>query len=482
MKRARLIAWAELVLMVRSSVALIGVIALLLLSTIAAATSYTHMAQERLGRVANQTETDALFEAQPARHPHRMVHYGSYVYRPIGTLAGFDPGIDPFSGTTLYLEGHRQNSATISAVRENSSLMRFGQLTPAFVLQTLAPLLLIFLGFSMITRERTRGSLRLLLSSGVTARDIILGKTLALGSVGLVALAPAWLTLILMAIVMPSEAGAAAMIGLGYSLYLLIWVVGIIAATALARSGQAALLILIGIWCFVAIVAPRGAAELASRLEPLESRAATDLTIQAELRQLGDSHNPDDPFFATFKARTLAHYGVTKVEDLPFNFRGAVSSEGEALTSRLFDKHFAELATTQRTQGDIVAYLSILSPALAVRRVSMAGAGTDLETHLRFLQQSEAHRFAMVQYLNGLHRDRLSLTDDAARSKDRQAEQRTRIGANNWAKVPDFVFKPTSAADRLSAAIAPILILALWLGAMVILAGWSGRVLAGRAL
>ena len=152
MRRACLIAWAELALMVRSRVALIGVIALLLLSTIAAATSYAHMAQERLGRIANQTETDALFEAQPARHPHRMVHYGSYVYRPIGTLAGFDPGIDPFSGTTLYLEGHRQNSATISAVRENSSLMRFGQLTPAFVLQTLAPLLLIFLGFSMITR------------------------------------------------------------------------------------------------------------------------------------------------------------------------------------------------------------------------------------------------------------------------------------------------------------------------------------------
>ena len=310
MSRARLIAWAELALMVRSRVALIGVIALLLLSTIAAATSYTHMAQERLGRVANQTETDALFEAQPARHPHRMVHYGSYVYRPIGTLAGFDPGIDPFSGTTLYLEGHRQNSATISAVRENSSLMRFGQLTPAFVLQTLAPLLLIFLGFSMITRERTRGSLRLLLSSAVTAGDLILGKTLALSSVGLVALAPAWLTLILMAIVMPSEAGAAAMIGLGYGLYVLIWVVGIIAVSALARSGQAALLILIGIWCFIAVVAPRGAAELASRLEPLESRAATDLTIQTELRQLGDSHNPDDPFFAAFKARTLAHYGV----------------------------------------------------------------------------------------------------------------------------------------------------------------------------
>lgn len=482
MRRANLIAGAELALMVRSRVALIGVIALLLLSTIAAATSHAHMAQELASRLANQTQTDALFEAQPARHPHRMVHYGSYVYRPIGTLAGFDPGVDPFSGTTLYLEGHRQNSATMSAVRENSSLMRFGQLTPAFVLQTLAPLLLVFLGFSMITRERTRGSLKLLLSSGVTAQDLIIGKGLALGSVGLVALAPAWLALILMAIAMPSEAGAAAMIGLGYGLYLLIWVVGIVAASAFARSGQAALLILIGIWCFVAIIAPRGAAELANRLQPLESRAATDLMIQAELRQLGDSHNPDDPFFAAFKARTLAQYGVTRVEDLPFNFRGAVSAEGEALTSRLFDKYFSELAATQRAQSQIVAYVSILSPAIAVRRVSMAGAGTDLETHLRFLQQSEAHRFAMVQYLNGLHRDKLSLADDSARSKNPTAEQRTRIAADNWAKVPNFMFKPTRAAERFSAAIAPILTLAVWLAAMVALVAWSGRALEGRAL
>lgn len=482
MRRAVLIARAELALMFRSHVALIGVIALLLLSAIAAATSQAHMAQERFSRLANQTQTDALFEAQPARHPHRMVHYGSYVYRPIGPLAGFEPGIDPFSGTTLYLEGHRQNSATISAVRENSSLMRFGQLTPAFVLQTLAPLLLIFLGFSMITREHMRGSLRLMLSAGVTPRDLILGKSLALGLVGLIALAPAWLALLMMAIAEPSEAGAAALMALGYGLYVLIWVFGIVAASALAQSGQAALLSLIGIWCFIAIVAPRGAAELAGRLEPLETRAATDLMIQAELRQLGDSHNPDDPFFAAFKARTLAQYGVTKIEDLPFNFRGAVSAEGEALTSRLFDKYFVELATTQRTQSQIVSLMSIASPAIAVRRISMAGAGTDLETHLRFLQQSEAHRFAMVQYLNRLHRDKLSQADDAARSKDPLAEQRTRIAADNWAKVPDFAFKPTSAKERMLAAIAPILTLAFWLASVMVLAGWSARVLRARAL
>jgi ABC-2 type transport system permease protein len=482
MKRAGLIAGAELALMLRSRVALIGMLALLLLSAIAATTSNVHMAAERLGRVANQTQTDALFEAQPARHPHRMVHYGSYVYRPVGALAGFDPGIDPFSGTTLYLEGHRQNSATISAVRESSSLMRFGQLTPAFVLQTLAPLLLVFLGFGMVTRERTQGSLRLLLSSGATAGDVIIGKMLALGLVGFFALAPAFIALSLMAFAVPTEALAALLIGLGYALYIAIWVVGIIAVSALMRTGQAALLTLIGVWCFMAVIAPRGAAELAARMEPLESRAASDLVIQAELRQLGDSHNPDDPFFAAFKARTLAQYKVTKVEELPFNFRGAVSSEGEALTSSLFDKRFNALAKSQRMQSQIASGLSIFSPAIAVRRLSMAAAGTDLETHLRFLQQSEAHRFAMIQNLNGLHRDKLTLADDAARSKDPEAEKRTRLASQNWAKVPDFKFQPTTASERLFAGTAPLIVLLAWLASVGLLAGWSGRSLKRTAL
>ena len=94
------------------------------------------------------------FDAQPNRHPHRMVHYGHFAFRPLDPLAAFDPGIDAFAGSVIYLEGHRQNSANFADVRQSSLLLRFGQLTPAFVLQTLLPLLLIVLGAGIIARER----------------------------------------------------------------------------------------------------------------------------------------------------------------------------------------------------------------------------------------------------------------------------------------------------------------------------------------
>jgi ABC-2 type transport system permease protein len=473
MINALLVARAELRHMARSRLAVIGLVALLLLSTVAAATSIQHMSAERAVRAAHQIETDALFEAQPARHPHRMVHYGTYVYRPVSPLAAVEPGIDPFTGTTLYLEGHRQNSATFGAVRENSSLMRFGQLTPAFVLQTLAPLLLVFLGFSMLARERESGALRQLRIHGAGGGEIILGKALALAVVAAAALAPGVAALSAVAIAYPQEAPAAAIIAAGFALYLLAFVTLIAGVSALARSSRASLVALTAIWTFAAVIAPRGAAELAARLAPLPPRAETDLRLAAELRRLGDSHNADDPFFAAFRARTLAQYGVTRVEDLPFNYRGALSAEGEALTSRLFDLYFAESAAIQRSQARIVAGLAFSSPSIAVRQASMAGAGTDLETHLRFLQQAEAHRFDLIQRLNALHRDLLRFDEDRRRSSDPEAERRTRVAATHWAALPDFEFAPTSPAERRAAMAAPLGVLAGWLGVGLFLC-WRG--------
>lgn len=415
-------------------------------------------------RAAQQIETDELFEAQPARHPHRMVHYGTYVYRPVSALAAFDPGVDPFAGTTLYLEGHRQNSATFGAVRENSSLMRFGQLTPAFVLQTLAPLLLIFLGFSMVSRERESGVLRQLRTHGARAHEILLGKGLALALVAFTAFVPALVALLWIGVSAPAEAAAAALIAMGGALYLMVWVALIIAASALMKSSRASLVALVAAWALIAVMAPRGAAELAARLAPMPTRAETDLRLAAELRQMGDSHNPNDPFFNAFRARLLSEHGVTRVEDLPFNYRGALSTEGEALTSQLFDRYFTETAAVQRAQAAILTQASIISPALASRRVSMAGAGADLETHLRFLQQSEAYRFDVIQRLNAMHKDMLTFMDDSARSRDAEAERRTRIAAENWATLPDFTFAPTTAAERRAAMAPAFLILLAWLG------------------
>ncbi len=333
-----------------------------------------------------------------------------------------------------------------------------------------------------VARERESGALALLRAHGATPAAILAGKGLALLAVALAASTPAWAVLTAAAIEAPAEAAAAATIALGYAVYLAIWTVAIVAVSALVARGRTALLALVALWSLTAVLAPRLAADVAQAAHPLASRAETDLAIQAELRQLGDSHDPEDPFFVAFRERTLAAHGVARVEDLPFNYRGALSAEGEALTSRLFDVYAARAAEALRRQSSAALAWAAVSPAIALRRLSMSAAASDLENHLRFLSQAEAFRFDFVQRLNALHRDAVAFADDAARSRDPEAERRTRVAAENWAALPDFRFAPAPAAERAAAGAAALAGLAVWLLAAVALAiAAAGRLARGRA-
>ncbi len=475
------IAAAELRLMRRSRLALIGLASLLLLSVIAAITSAVQMSAAATARADAQSATDAQFKSQPDRHPHRMVHYGTYALRPVGPLAAFDPGVDAFTGTVLFLEGHRQNSATFGAARESSDLLRFGQLTPAFVLQSLAPLLLVFLGFASVARERESGSLRSLRAHGASTLAIMAGKALALGAVAALAMLPAGAALGWAAANAPAQAGMAVLTALAYGAYLLIWVLAIVAASALARTSQGALIGLIAVWAVVVVLVPRAAAGWVGTSTPLPSRVDTEFAIAADLRRLGDSHNPNDPYFAAFKARVLRQYGVSRVEDLPVNYRGIQAMEGERLTSKLFADYGARSDEIQMKQSAQLAMMGLFSPALTVRRVSMLAAATDLSTHLAFMRQAEAYRFDLVQRLNRLQAQAVSSADDSARSRDPIADRRTRISASFWKSMPEFHFVQQSSAIRAGAIIQALGALALWLAAASGLFWLASRRLAGPA-
>ena len=111
MNAIRLIARDEWRLLRRNRVAMLGLLMLIALSILAALTSISSRDNSDAIRARFQQQADAAFDGAPARHPHRMVHYCHFVFRPLPALAAFDPGGDAFTGNTIYLEGHRQNSA-----------------------------------------------------------------------------------------------------------------------------------------------------------------------------------------------------------------------------------------------------------------------------------------------------------------------------------------------------------------------------------
>ena len=478
MSATSLIARDELRLMARNRVAVIAFVLLVLLTLVAVMSSWSHQRgiAELRGRHAHAA--DAAFDAQPDRHPHRVVHYGTFIFRPLGPLAAFDPGVDAFTGNSMFLEGHRQNTANFGDVRQSSLLVRFGQLTPAFVLQMVAPLLLIFLGYGAVSRETERGTLRVLMLQGVSRGQVLRGKLLALGAVAVLAGLPAMIGFVLIA----GQPGALAFpivtIAFGYFAYLALWVVAILLVSALVRRSRDALLALVALWAVMVVLLPRVAPDIANAAVPLQNRLQTDIAIARDLRHMGDSHNPDDPHFAQFKQSVLDRYGVTRVEDLPVNYKGVLGMEGERLTSSLFDRYAGASHAAQARQNALVDAAGLLSPAIAIRSLSMAAAGTDFAGHQRFLEQAEAYRYALIQRLSKLQTDNVTFSDDTA--QDAGADRRKRVAASNWTAMPDFAFKAPRGADLARNALPGLAIILAWLAAAALFLTMAARRLGAR--
>ena len=463
----------ELRAMARTRTATVGIALLTMLATVATAVSLHHMASAAEYRERQQLAAQAAFEAQPDRHPHRVVHYGHFVYRLPSALAAFDAGVDPFTGSSMFLEGHRQNTANFGDVMQSSILTRFGQLTPAFVLQILAPLVLIFLGHGLLAQERERGTLRQLMLQGAGRGSIIGGKLAALLAVAATFALPAFAGLAWLALAPGGSIAVPLVVMAGYALYLAVWCVLIAWVSAMLSRRRDALLALVAAWALMALLLPRVAPDVAYAAFPLPDRLQTDVGIARDLRLLGDSHDPDDPYFARFRRQVLAEHGVTRIEDLPVNYKGLLAVEGERLTSGLFNDYAQRSADIQARQNTLVNRFSVLTPVLALRQLSMAAAATDLQAHLRFMDQAEQHRYRIVQQLNQMQADAVSYADDTA--KDAGADQRKRVDSANWQEIPAFTFQPASASALLRSLLPGMSMLLGWLMAGALALAWTTR-------
>lgn len=452
------IAGEELRLIWRKRVATSGFLLLCLLTLLATLISLQHRQAVEAERARFQATADQHWDAQPDRHPHRVVHYGHFVFRPLEPLAFFDFGVEPYTGRAIYLEGHRQNSANFSDARQSSLLLRFGQLTPAFVLQTLVPLLIVFLAFGSVARERENGQMRMVLCQGVTGIRFLSGKILGHSFVALVLAAPALIALAITGILDDGTGLAAVLIIAGYGLYFFIWVIGSVVISAAVTRGRDALLLLVGCWIVTVILLPRVLSSIATESAVLPTRIETDVAIHKDLARIGDSHNPNDPYFSTFRKQVLAQFGVSRVEDLPVNYGGLVLAEGERLTSELFDHYMQADFLTQDEQSAFIYRFGLASPAIALRRLSMTLTGTSREHHQHFLVEAEKYRFALIQALNTLHAREVRYENDRAQRLDR----------SHWQQLPKFSYAPPLQGDRIRAHVLPSLaILVLWLGGLI---------------
>ncbi len=447
-----------------------ALLALILVATSLIATT-NQIAHDRSVRESLQTKAEEIFRDQPDRHPHRMVHYGHYVFRAPAPLATLDPGVDPYTGTVIFLEGHRQNSATFSPSYDGAKAGPFARLTPALTYQLLIPLVLVVVGFGAISREREAGTDRLLVTSGVSPTTIWLGKTVALAGVGALLLIPLLVGVILSGAV-PTVSFA---FFLGYVLYLSIWIFMISAASTWCKRPSTALLVLLSVWTGLSVLAPRLVASAANVAIPTASQIETDMDVLVALRELGDGHNANDVAFNQLRANLLEQYGVDSVDDLPINFRGMVAMTSEADLTEVLNEYAEKRMAKQAAQADFVRALSFVSPFIALQSASMSAAGSDVRTHHRFLREAETARFDFVQGLNKAHVEKLSYIDDINRNNSDEASRKARISADNWRVLSDFAFEPDPAEARIARAAPTLAALFAWAIGLIFIGLFGAR-------
>lgn len=425
---------------------------------VAIATGWAHYREVSAQHVRAQAETRRHWLGQPPKDPHSAAHYGIYAFKPRVPLALFDSGIDRYAGVAALLEAHKQNDFQFRPAQDQSTVLRFGELTAATTLQFVLPLLLLLLCVDAFAGERERGTLRLLVSAGAPPRSVAVGKLLGIVAALSLIVVPAAiaggaaLALASDAAFMAGAFGRGAVVAAIYAVYLTGVACTGLAVSGCTRTARRALVIVIAGWSVNVVLAPRVATEVARWLYPAPGAFAFAERIERATYDGLDVHTYNVRRARDLERRLLQQYGVRHVRDLPVNFRGVDYLEREAHANRVFDEAYGNLWATFEQQERVQQTASVLAPLLAVRSLSMAVAGTDFAHHRRFAAAAEAYRRRLVETMN------TTLAHGAT-----SATPTFTAGPELWATLPPFVYRAPSVAWALSTQATSLLALALFL-------------------
>lgn len=419
-------------------------------------------------------ETRENWEHRPDKHPHRMAHYGYLVFRIGHPLSIFDNGLDDYLGNVIFLEAHKQNTANLSEAGSSGILVRFGAFSSAFILQAIVPLIILFLGFGLIVREREDATLKILTVQGASPKAILWGKILGLWQFSLVFLIPVIPVVLLMGIWTEDSDFSDILSRIGvifpaYMIYYFFFSTLTVLISAQSKASSSALISLIGSWLVLVIFLPKGIQFAAQNLYPTPSRIAFETQVEEDVLKIGDSHNPDDPHFKHIKDSLLAKYNVKTTEELPVNYGGIVMKEGERISAKLYVDHLKKLQNQYQQQQKLNEIFGFINPVMAIKNLSMTASGTDYFAYRQFQNQAESYRYKLAQQMNDLQIEHIS------NIKPKEGEKPASVGHENWQKFPDFQYEFTSLKESLSHQFLSLAAIIFWLLACVLMIELSAK-------
>lgn len=394
--------------------------------------------------------------AQGEKDPHSAAHYSIHATRRPAPLAALDAGVGAYLGQTVWLEAHQQNDTLYRPLGDAAPLHRRGAANPATLLIALGPLAAFVLAYASLAASRDRGTLRLSLGAASSPLRIVIPKALAI------------LVALLLALLLPAVAidTGLAFVQQRASVDLLLrlsaWtavfaaylaVMAAIGVAVAVRIGHArtALSVLVALWVVLALALPRGSSTQVETGHPLPSSQQ----VRQQLLDEAPSYWSAETGLAR-QAALLATYKVARVEDLPFNVRGAELDQAERHSHVVFDRVLGDMHDRAIAQDTAFARHGWLSPATAALSLSQVLAGSDFAHHRRFIDDAERYRRALVNRMN-----------HEVRNHKVAPGERVTADARLWSQIPAFVPAQVSLGSAWGPARPALLALLAWLVAAV---------------
>ncbi len=447
----------------RSGVFLSLAVAMVALAVAAAALSTQRIATFERERIAAEAVDRDVWDGQGERNPHAAAHFARYAFKPVPRLAAFDPGVTDHAGIALWMEAHYQNPAVFRRAEDLGDAGRMANLSPAWILQYAAPLFIFLILFAAVAGEREAGTLRQMAMTGLRPEAVFTAKLLGAGAGLAIILAPALIVSTLMTSNVQAEPvlpdGGARIVGLSiiyiaYAAAIGAFAVGV---SAFFEEKRNALIALVGFWAVSFMMVPRLAGSIAATAYPQPDASS----LSKELADAASAARGDEAYQEEIRQAVLTEYGVETVEELPINYGAYSLQKSEEYAHPLFEAIYARLDALHDGQERILKSASMVSPAMAVQKLSAGLAGVDRIHQQAFTAAAEIHRRETVKILN----DDLKLHGGG--------QQNYAAGEILWREIKDFTYTPPRYKDIASNYAFSAFVFAFYLIGSFFFAAWS---------
>jgi len=316
------------------------------------------------------------------------------------------PAILPPSGLAAFAVGQGDIQLSYIPVTSNSVItvtrdselgnpvnMKRGAFDMAFVVIFLLPIFILAISYDMLSSEKERGTLAMVLSHPISLRKLMVSKMLSRAA-------------IILAVILAAGFGALLTVGTGLNspdtwarfgiwlaatlLYSLFWFGLAVLVNSVSKNSSTNGIILAGSWLVLVVVVPTLVSVLATTTYPAPSRfefitasREVQTRVEKDYMKALDKYYYDHAEYtpqgkeADFLATTLAKNEAVEKAMMP-----------------LFNRFRGQLAK----QDDLVASLQFVSPAIMMQRVLNDASGASAARYAHFIDQVVDFRQTWMKY------------------------------------------------------------------------------------